>query len=240
MRRAAVIVVFVGLAVAGLAAGTFASGREASANSLGAASLSKVTRVTVIATDSRFKLSTRRAPMGTVIFTVTNKGTVSHDFKIAGKKTSPSLARALRNATGHLLEEGPLPVPLHCSRAGGRLEGRLRGRRRARTPAATTSDRDGRDRQDDRRRSECSSSPRPDSFSRRLTMPSGMVTFVITSYCPNSAAASICVGVKAGAILLGGSETWTVPAASGQVQLPLRRRPLPYVWVAHRYALNGQ
>ena len=55
--------------------------------------------MTVTATDSKFTLSRRSAPMGTVIFAVTNKGKVSHDFKIAGKKTpllSPGHSATLR------------------------------------------------------------------------------------------------------------------------------------------------
>jgi uncharacterized cupredoxin-like copper-binding protein len=34
-----------------------------------------------------FTLSKKVAPKGTVVFKVTNKGSVSHDFKIAGKRT---------------------------------------------------------------------------------------------------------------------------------------------------------
>ena len=36
---------------------------------------------------SRFKLSRKSAPHGKVTFKVTNKGSLKHDFKIAGKKT---------------------------------------------------------------------------------------------------------------------------------------------------------
>ena len=50
----------------------------------------------------------------------------------------------------------------------------------------------------------------------QLTMPSGMVTFVITSYCPNLGCSFHLVGVKAGAILHEGSETWTVPLPPGR------------------------
>jgi uncharacterized cupredoxin-like copper-binding protein len=40
----------------------------------------------------RFTLATKTVPKGTVTFKVTNKGTLSHDFKIAGKKT-PLIAK---------------------------------------------------------------------------------------------------------------------------------------------------
>lgn len=38
-----------------------------------------------------FTLSKKVVPRGTVVFKVTNKGSIAHDFKIAGKKT-PNLA----------------------------------------------------------------------------------------------------------------------------------------------------
>jgi uncharacterized cupredoxin-like copper-binding protein len=45
------------------------------------------TTVTVKATEFKFTLSTKTAHHGVVIFKVTNKGKIPHDFKIAGKKT---------------------------------------------------------------------------------------------------------------------------------------------------------
>jgi nitrite reductase (NO-forming) len=75
------------------AAGMFAAGaglgaspaRDATANS---ASVAKVTtKVTVSAAEFKFKLSRTSVPVGTVIFTVVNKGKIAHDFKINGKKT---------------------------------------------------------------------------------------------------------------------------------------------------------
>jgi uncharacterized cupredoxin-like copper-binding protein len=47
----------------------------------------KTTTVTVAMSEFKFKLSKPSAPKGTVIFKVTNKGHVAHDFKINGKKT---------------------------------------------------------------------------------------------------------------------------------------------------------
>jgi nitrite reductase (NO-forming) len=49
------------------------------------------TTVTVKASEFKFRLSTRTAHHGVVIFKVTNRGHIKHDFKIAGKKT-PLLA----------------------------------------------------------------------------------------------------------------------------------------------------
>ena len=50
--------------------------------------LHSTSHVTVVAEEFSFTLSRRTAPVGTVIFTVVNKGKLSHDFKIAGKKTA--------------------------------------------------------------------------------------------------------------------------------------------------------
>jgi uncharacterized cupredoxin-like copper-binding protein len=54
----------------------------------GGSSSATATTVKVAAKDTlRFTLSRKRAPHGKVIFKVTNKGRLRHDFKIAGKKT---------------------------------------------------------------------------------------------------------------------------------------------------------
>ena len=45
------------------------------------------TRVTVSMTEFKFALTKKTVPKGTVVFKVVNKGTIGHDFKIAGKKT---------------------------------------------------------------------------------------------------------------------------------------------------------
>jgi uncharacterized cupredoxin-like copper-binding protein len=47
----------------------------------------KVTSVTVKASEFKFVLSRKTAPHGVVSFKVTNRGHIAHDFKIAGKKT---------------------------------------------------------------------------------------------------------------------------------------------------------
>jgi uncharacterized cupredoxin-like copper-binding protein len=46
------------------------------------------TAVAVTASEFKFKLSKTSVPAGSVTFTVTNKGKIPHDFKIAGKKTT--------------------------------------------------------------------------------------------------------------------------------------------------------
>ena len=77
VRRLVVALVLVAAAVALTASSVF-----------GAQAQSQATTVRVSALDSlRFTLSTKRAKHGTVVFVVTNKGSLPHDFWIAGKKT---------------------------------------------------------------------------------------------------------------------------------------------------------
>jgi plastocyanin len=75
-------------------------------------STTKVTTITVTAgkpAEFRFTLSKKTAPHGIVIFKVTNKGLVPHDFKIAGRKTkliSPGQSNTLRVS---MLKKGTYP-----------------------------------------------------------------------------------------------------------------------------------
>jgi nitrite reductase (NO-forming) len=45
------------------------------------------TTITVKASEFKFVLSKKSAHHGTIVFKVTNKGHIQHDFKIGGKKT---------------------------------------------------------------------------------------------------------------------------------------------------------
>ena len=62
----------------------------------------RATTITVTAgkpSEFHFTLSKKSAPHGVVTFKVTNKGTLPHDFKIAGKKTkllSPGQSQSLK------------------------------------------------------------------------------------------------------------------------------------------------
>ena len=93
MRKRVFVAVLAGvtMAGAGLSLGIFVPGGGASSGAAAASHSKATTRVTVVATDSKFTLSKRSVPSGAVIFTITNRGKLSHDFKIAGKKT-PVLA----------------------------------------------------------------------------------------------------------------------------------------------------
>jgi uncharacterized cupredoxin-like copper-binding protein len=63
----------------------------AAVSALGAGASPTASAVAVIAgkpSELRFTLSKKAVPKGLVTFKVTNRGTLGHDFKIAGKKTS--------------------------------------------------------------------------------------------------------------------------------------------------------
>jgi nitrite reductase (NO-forming) len=77
-------------AIAGLGAASIAFANPQAATS---------TTVKVTATEYKFKLSTKTAKHGVVIFKVVNKGKIAHDFKIVGKKTpklSPGKSATLK------------------------------------------------------------------------------------------------------------------------------------------------
>jgi uncharacterized cupredoxin-like copper-binding protein len=71
----------------GSAAALLAVVAVVAAPALAARSHTTRTAVTVTATEFHFKLSKTSVPHGSVTFTVVNKGKLSHDFKIGGKKT---------------------------------------------------------------------------------------------------------------------------------------------------------
>jgi uncharacterized cupredoxin-like copper-binding protein len=83
MRRVVSLFVLGVLATAGIAAGVMAPGGAATPTAA-----SKTVTITVKASEFKFVLSKRSVPAGTtVVFNVVNVGKISHDFKIAGKKT---------------------------------------------------------------------------------------------------------------------------------------------------------
>ena len=51
------------------------------------ASAQQVTTVTVTMNEFKFVLSKKAVPHGKVVFKLVNKGSLAHDFKIAGKKS---------------------------------------------------------------------------------------------------------------------------------------------------------
>lgn len=56
-------------------------------------------RVTIAMSEFRFALQPKTVPRGEVVFAVANRGSIRHDFKIAGRKTpvlAPGTSRTLR------------------------------------------------------------------------------------------------------------------------------------------------
>ena len=87
------------------------------------------TTVTVIAgkpSELRFTLSKKKLPKGLATFTVTNKGILEHDFRIAGKKTR--LIGKGKKATLRVTFTKPGKYPYLCTvkgHAAGGMKGTL-------------------------------------------------------------------------------------------------------------------
>jgi plastocyanin len=215
MRRGGAVVLLTALVAAGVAAGIFVPGGGATSKAPNVTS-----HVTVAATDSKFTLSRHSAPKGTVIFTVTNKGTTSHDFTIAGKKTPLLLPGHSATLRVTFSKKGRYP---YRSTVSGQAAAGMKGVFSVRpaavaTPTTTTAppsktvgtanttvlvglfDTDG----------------PPRIVLSQFTMPSGTVTFVITNSCIGGCSFDL-LGIKAGTILTlpGQTETWTVTLAPG-------------------------
>jgi uncharacterized cupredoxin-like copper-binding protein len=231
MRRGGSVVLLAALAVAGLAAGIFVPGSGASPTASQATSHAKTTtHVTVAATESKFTLSRRSVPMGTVIFTVTNKGKLSHDFKIAGKKTPLLLPGHSATLRVTFSKKGRYPyLSTVLGQAAAGMKGVLTvGSASAAAPATTVT-----------AAPTTTTAPAPTTtaavgtanttvtvgiFDNRFdlvppTAPSGMVTFAITNKGTELHTFDL-VGIKAGALLNPGeSETWTVPLPPGTYRI---------------------
>ena len=110
--------------------------------------------MTVNASEFKYVFSKRRVPTGTVIFTVVNKGKISHDFKILGKKTRSLGPGKSQKLTVKFTKKGQyafLCTLFGHAKAG--MKGKLRSqrlpwffrsrrrRRSSRRPAAATADR---------------------------------------------------------------------------------------------------
>ncbi len=207
MRRAVSIAVLASLALAGLASGVMAAS--------GGASSRVAARVTVTASEFKFTLSRRSVPAGTVVFTVVNRGKLSHDFRIAGKTTPvlrPGASATLRVTFAKRGRYGYLcTLPGHA-KAG--MKGILAV---ATTPALTTS---GPPVTAATTVAGPTTTVTVDMYEYRYelsqtSLPSGKVVFVITNRGGVVHNFDL-VGVKAGAYLSpGATETWTVGLAAG-------------------------
>jgi uncharacterized cupredoxin-like copper-binding protein len=214
VRRAGVLAVLAGV---GVLAGIFLPAGSASSTS---AHASKVTTITVVASEWKFTLSKRTVPVGTtVVFKVVNKGKIGHDFQIAGKKTkllNPGQSTTLTvkfakkgkypyicTVTGHarLGMQGVFGVGVTAPPPGGTTT----------TGTTTTTGSVG--------NAQTTVNVTMDEYSFVLsaaTVPSGQVTFVI-----KNAGAEVhnfdLNGQHSGALLSpGATETWTVSLPAGQ------------------------
>jgi uncharacterized cupredoxin-like copper-binding protein len=78
----------IALGAAGLVTGFAQAHTSAPQAAKAPAAANATTKITVSASEFKFVFSKRSIPkVGTVVFTVVNKGKISHDFKIGGKKT---------------------------------------------------------------------------------------------------------------------------------------------------------
>ena len=101
-KRVAGVAGLATLALAGVLAGVFLPAGAASTKAADA-----TTRVTVKASEFKYVFSKRSVPTtGTVIFTVINKGSISHDFKIGGKKTKSLLPGKSAKLTVNFAKKG--------------------------------------------------------------------------------------------------------------------------------------
>jgi uncharacterized cupredoxin-like copper-binding protein len=221
MRRAISLFVLGTLTVAGIVAGVYAPGGGASPVKAHA-----IVKVSVAASEFKFVLSKRTVPAGsTVVFTVKNTGKISHDFKIAGKKTPSLLPGKSATVTVKFTKKGHYPylctLPGH---AGAGMRGTFSVGVAAVKPVPVTTT------------VTTTTTPPPPTttgpvgtanttvqvgmFEYRFdlsqtTIPSGQVTFVITNKGAEVHNFDI-VGKKSGALLgPGQSETWTVGLAPG-------------------------
>ena len=200
------------LALAGVVAGVFlpagAAGTKATAP----------TKVTVKASEFKYVFSRRSVPTGTVVFTVINKGKISHDFKIGGKKTTTLLPGKTAKLTVKFAKKGQ--YAFLCTLFGHAKAG-MKGKFAVATkPVATTTQKTT--------TTTTTTAPPPTGpvgnanttvqvgmfeYGYNLSqqaVPSGQVTFVITNN--GSEIHNFTVqGVKVGTLLAPGqSETYTV------------------------------
>jgi uncharacterized cupredoxin-like copper-binding protein len=222
LRRFTFAFVLVALGAAGLTMG-FATSGAASPQAANA-----TTHITVAASEFKFVFSKRSIPaVGTVIFTVVNKGKISHDFKIGGKKTPNILPGKSAKLTVKFTKKGHYAylctLPGH---AGAGMKGTFSVGVAAvkppppppttttTTPPPTTT----------------TTSTTPVGTAKttvtvnmveyafqlsQSTMPSGQITFIINNK-GNEVHNFAILGNKAGAqIAPGTSETWTVSLPPG-------------------------
>jgi nitrite reductase (NO-forming) len=213
----------VAIAAAGLAVGFAQAG---AAHPQAAKAANATTKITVVASEFKYVFSKRSiAAPGTVIFTVVNKGKISHDFKIAGKKIPNLLPGKSAKLTVKFTKKGHYAylctIPGH---AGAGMKGTFSVATAAVAPPPSSTP-------------TTTTTPAPTTTSTvpvgtakttvnvnmveyafqlsQSSIPSGQITFVIKN-SGNEIHNFAILGNKAGAqIGPGASETWTVSLAPG-------------------------
>jgi nitrite reductase (NO-forming) len=213
----------IAVAAAGLAVGFAQAG---AAHPQAAKAANATTKITVVASEFKYVFSKRSiAAPGTVVFTVVNKGKISHDFKIAGKKVPNLLPGKSAKLTVKFTKKGHYAylctIPGH---AGAGMKGTFSVATAAVAPPPSSTP-------------TTTTTPAPTTTSTvpvgnasttvqvnmveyafqlsQSTIPSGQVTFVIKN-SGNEIHNFAILGNKAGAqIGPGKSETWTVALAPG-------------------------
>ena len=221
LRRVVATFGLIAVGAAGLAAGF------ASAHGSGPATANATTHITVVASEFKFVFSKRSIPKaGTVIFTVVNKGKISHNFKIAGKVTPNLLPGKSATLTVKFTKKGHYAylctLPGH---AGAGMKGTFSVATAAVAPPPSSTP------------STTTTTPQPTTTSTtpvgngntvvtvnmfeysfqlsQSTMPSGKITFIINNK-GNEVHNFAILGNRAGAqIAPGTSETWSVSLPPG-------------------------
>ena len=215
MRRLAICGALAMLAGLGIVAGIVLPTGNASTSRAGA---SRVT-INVVAREWSFKLSRASVPAGTtVIFKVTNKGKIAHDFKINGKKTPLIQPGKTKSITVVFNKKGRLSFLCTVSghaRLGmkGTFSVGVKPVTTSTTTTTTTTT------------SSCTSPTTTVNVQMKeytfildkgTTLPAGCIQFVITNVGAEVHNFDIN-GKHSGALLApGGNETWAVQLQAGQ------------------------
>ena len=216
------------IAAAGLAVGFAKAGTAHPQAASSPRAANAVTHITVAASEFKFVFSKRSIPAaGTVIFTVVNKGKISHNFKIGGKSTPNLLPGKSAKLTVKFTKKGHYAYLVHDpGPRGSRHEGRLRGGHGGGRAASVV---DAVDHDDAAPPTTTSTVPVGTAQTTvtvnmveyafqlsQTTIPSGQITFVIKNK-GNEVHNFTINGTKAGAQLApGASETWTVALPPGR------------------------
>jgi uncharacterized cupredoxin-like copper-binding protein len=165
-------------------------------------SWTQATVITVTAgkpSEFRFRLSKQSVPKGTVTFKITNRGTLPHDFKIAGKKTRLLPPGKSQILVVNLKKAGRYAYLCTVTgHAAAGMKGTLKATGRALSPPRTSTD--------------AVTAGAPSEFGFTLakrTVPHGKVIFKITNKGSLSHDFKIA-GKKTKLLSPGGSQTLTV------------------------------